>query len=140
MNKTRNSRTIYFIAFALFVAGFGALLFAGLKQNSIYFLNVSEALAMPSEKMQQIRLFGTVAPESLEYDPQALGVRFLLADSENPDLRIPVEYRGVVPDLFEPGAEVILEGGFDAQVTGLFSAKTLMTKCPSKYEKENRSG
>ena len=95
---------------------------------------------MPSEKMQQIRLFGTVASEGLEYYAQSLGVRFQLADSENPDLRIPVEYRGVVPDLFEPGAEVILEGGFDAQTAGLFSAKTLMTKCPSKYEKENRSG
>lgn len=140
MKKNKNSRTIYFIAFALFVTGFGALVFSGLKQNSIYFLNVSEALAMPPEKMQQIRLFGTVASEGLEHHAQFLGVRFQLADSENPGLRIPVEYWGVVPDLFKPGAEVILEGGFDAQGSGLFSAKTLMTKCPSKYEPENRSG
>ncbi len=140
MKKIKNPRTVYFIAFALFLAGFGALLFTGLKQNSMYFLNVSEALAMPSAKMQQVRLFGTVASEGLEHDAQFLGVRFLLADSENPDLRIPVEYRGAVPDLFEPGAEVILEGGFDAQAAGLFSATTLMTRCPSRHEQENRSG
>lgn len=139
MKKVKNSRTVYVVALVLFIAGFAALLGAGLKQNSIYFLNVSEALAMPAEKLQQVRLFGTVAEEDLHYDSQSLGVRFLLADSENPALRIPVQYRGVVPDLFEPGAEVILEGGF-ASHADFFTAKTLMTKCPSKYEKENRSG
>lgn len=140
MENIKNSRTRYFIAFALFLAGFGALLFFGLKQNSIYFLNVSEALAMPTEKMQQIRLFGTVAPEGLEYGAKSFGVRFLLADSENPDLRIPVQYLGAVPDLFKPGAEVILEGGFTTKDAGLFSAKTLMTRCPSKYESQKQSG
>ncbi|HDQ41394.1 MAG TPA: cytochrome c maturation protein CcmE [Desulfonatronum sp.] len=140
MTKSKNSRLVYIMALGLFLAGMTALLVAGLKQNSVYFLNVSEALAMPAEDMQQIRLFGTVAEEGLEYDAQAMGVHFLLADSENPALRIPVQYRGVVPDLFEPGAEVILEGGFVVQEAGFFNAKTLMTKCPSKYEKENRSG
>ncbi len=140
MQKTKNSRIVYIIALVLFIAGIGTLLAAGLKQNSVYFLNVSEALAMPADQMRQIRLFGTVAAEGLEYDAQSLGVHFLLADSEDPALRIPVQYRGVVPDLFEPGAEVILEGGFDVQEAGFFNAKSLMTKCPSKYEKENRSG
>lgn len=140
MTKTKNSRSVYVVALVLFIVGIGTLLAVGLKQDSVYFLNVSEALAMPAEEMGQVRLFGTVAPEGLEYDAQSLGVHFLLADSENPALRIPVQFRGVVPDLFEPGAEVILEGGFDAQKADFFNAKTLMTKCPSKYEKENRSG
>lgn len=138
--KKKSSRTVYIVALVLFIVGIGTLLAAGLKQNSVYFLNVSEALAMPAEDMSQIRLFGTVAADNLEYDPQALGVNFLLADSDNPALRIPVRYRGVVPDLFEPGAEVILEGGFIVQESSFFNAKTLMTKCPSKYEKDNRSG
>jgi cytochrome c-type biogenesis protein CcmE len=45
-----------------------------------------------------------------------------------------VEYRGAVPDTFKPGAEVIVEGRFNKQ-SGVFSASTLITKCPSKYEK-----
>lgn len=139
MQKKKSSRTVYIVALALFMVGFGTLLMAGLKQNSIYFLNVSEALAMPAENIQQIRLFGTVAEDGLVYDPQHMGVRFLLADSDDASQRIPVQYRGVVPDLFEPGAEVILEGGYLVQ-DGVFNAKTLMTKCPSKYEAENRSG
>ena len=139
MQKKKSSRTVYIVALALFMVGFGTLLMAGLKQNSIYFLNVSEALAMPAENIQQIRLFGTVAEDGLVYDPQHMGVRFMLADSDDASQRIPVQYRGVVPDLFEPGAEVILEGGYLVQ-DGVFNAKTLMTKCPSKYEAENRSG
>lgn len=140
MNKKNGSRRVYIIALILFVAGFATLLAAGLRQNSVYFLNVSEALAMPVEDLRQIRLFGTVAAEGLEYDPQSLGVRFLIADSVDSSLRIPVHFRGVVPNLFEPGAEIILEGGFGVQETGFFTARTLMTKCPSRYEKENRSG
>lgn len=139
MQKKKNSRTVYIVALALFLVGFGTLLMAGLKQNSIYFLNVSEALAMPAEDIQKIRLFGTVAEDGLVFDPQHMGVRFMLADSDDATQRIPVQYRGVVPDLFEPGAEVILEGGYLVQ-DGVFNAKTLMTKCPSKYEAENRSG
>jgi mRNA degradation ribonuclease J1/J2 len=41
----------------------------------------------------------------------------------------------VVNKLFEKGAEVIVEGRMEGKV---FMAKTLMTKCPSKYEKSNR--
>lgn len=136
INKKSGSRRVYIIALILFVAGFATLLAAGLRQNSIYFLNVSEALAMPVEELRQIRLFGTVAAEGLEYDPQFLGVRFLIADSEDSSLRIPVHYSGVVPNLFEPGAEIILEGGFGVQETGFFTARTLMTRCPSRYEKK----
>ena len=47
-----------------------------------------------------------------------------------------MRYSGAVPDAFKPGAEVIVEGGMDAG--GGFTAKVLMTKCPSKYQKENR--
>ena len=46
-----------------------------------------------------------------------------------------VSYRGAVPDTFKPGAEVIVEGGMAGPQ---FAARTLMTKCPSKYQKENR--
>ena len=46
-----------------------------------------------------------------------------------------VSYRGAVPDTFKPGAEVIVEGGMSDRH---FAARTLMTKCPSKYQKENR--
>ena len=66
-----------------------------------------------------------------------MGVSFFLADKDQPSQTIRVDFRGTVPDTFKPGAEVIVEGGVNP-ASGAFAATTLMTKCPSKYQKENR--
>ena len=49
---------------------------------------------------------------------------------------MPVTYAGVLPDLFKPGGEVVVEGRLDA--AGTFKADVLMTKCASKYEMKER--
>jgi cytochrome c-type biogenesis protein CcmE len=48
--------------------------------------------------------------------------------------RIPVRYKGVKPDMFQTGVDVIVEGriGHD----GVLAASVLMTSCPSKYQEE----
>lgn len=132
----RNNTKLYAIAFLLFAAGVGYLAYSGFAENSVYFLNVAEARAMQPEKLSAVRLFGTVAEKDLEQG--SLSANFLLEDKDNASLTIAVRYAGVVPDTFKVGAEVIVEGGMDA--SGHFSAKSLMTKCPSKYQKENRKG
>ncbi|MFT4301488.1 MAG: cytochrome c maturation protein CcmE [Desulfovibrio sp.] len=127
---------IYIVALLLFLGGVGYLTYSGFSENSVYFLNVSEARAATPEKLTSARLFGTVASEGIEKASAGSGVNFLLEDKDNASQTIAVRYKGTVPDTFKAGAEVIVEGGMDAQ--GSFVAKTLMTKCPSKYEKENR--
>lgn len=131
-----NQKSLYLVAMMFFLGGVGWLLYSGLTENSVYFLNVSEALAAPKEKLSAMRLFGTVAERDLAPFEGAPGVRFRLEDKDNKEQSILVQYRGAVPDTFKPGAEVIVEGAMSG---GAFSAKTLMTKCPSKYQKENRS-
>lgn len=132
----KKSLPVYLTALLLFVGGVGYMAWSGLSENSVYFLNVSEALAMPSDKLQAARLFGTVAGGDITRPDNSLGVRFQLQDAETPETIVWVEYQGVVPDTFKPGAEVIVEGGMGQ---GAFQAKSLMTKCPSKYEKQNRA-
>ncbi len=133
----KNSTPMYIVALLFFLSGAGYLVYSGLSENSIYFLNVSEALAVESDKLKAARLFGTVAAEDLTPSTQGPGVDFRLVDAENPSQTLLIHYRGAVPDTFKVGAEVIIEGGLTAD--GVFTAKTLMTKCPSKYEKENRT-
>ena len=132
----KNQKNLYLSALALFLASVGYLMYSGFTENSVYFLNVSEALAAPQEKLTAVRLFGTVAERDLAVLDGMLGVRFRLEDKDNKAQTIVVQYRGVVPDTFKPGAEVIVEGAMERG--GAFNAKTLMTKCPSKYQKENR--
>lgn len=137
--KKNRSRLILPAALTLVVLGTAVLVFAGLQENSVYFVNVSEALAVGTDNLNQARLFGTVDPKNLNMDEKGLGVRFGLADKENPQQVIFVEYAGVVPDTFKPGVEVIVEGKMD-QGRQVFTAGTLMTKCPSKYKKQSQEG
>ncbi len=125
----------YGIAFALLLAGVGYLIISGLSTNSVYFLNVSEALAKGLEADEQARLFGRVDPANLRRDAGMTGIEFNLADKDSPGKTIRVSYSGAVPDTFKPGVEVIVEGSMEVR-DNLFAAHTLMTKCPSKYKKE----
>ena len=78
-------------------------------------------------------LTGKVAEGSVEHSGADL--RFEVADREDADATIPVEYSGQVPDPFREGREVIVSGTVE---DGVFVAEkdTLVTKCPSKFAEE----
>lgn len=140
MPKKKSNAKVYIIALVLLLGGLGALVYSGLSSNSVYFLNVSEALAMEPAELGSARLFGNVDGEGLQRLQPGPGVKFRLLDKDDQSKAIWVEYRGAVPDTFKPGVEVIVEGAIpsgNVHAT-VFGAKTLMTKCPSKYQKENR--
>jgi cytochrome c-type biogenesis protein CcmE len=46
---------------------------------------------------------------------------------------LPVVYKGMIPDIFGPGIQVVVEGRY---VDGTFQATSLLAKCPSKYTAE----
>jgi cytochrome c-type biogenesis protein CcmE len=72
---------------------------------------------------------GRVTGDAYTHD----GMRFQLKDIGSANAaRVPVVYRGSVPDLFKTGRDIVLEGSFRH---GVFVAKpgSLITKCPSKY-------
>ena len=137
MTKQANQKWIYVTAFACLALGIGFLLFSGLSKDSVYFLNVSEALAMEPAELSQARLFGNVADRGIERSGDAMEIAFVLLDKKDASKSLPVHFRGVIPDTFKPGVEVIVEGGMQP-ATGTFVAKTLMTKCPSKYKKKSQ--
>ncbi|NCC23605.1 MAG: cytochrome c maturation protein CcmE [Deltaproteobacteria bacterium] len=134
MKTRKNQRGLFITAFLLIGGGIVFLVFTGLRQDSVYFLNVSEALAMETSTISQARLFGTVAGDGIDTAAGGLGVDFNLVDKVDASKSLRVSYRGAIPDTFKPGVEVIVEGGFDPG-TGRFQAGTLLTKCPSKYTK-----
>ncbi len=134
MASKKKNLPIYLLAFALFAGGVGFMMYSSLSENCTYHLNVSEAVNIPSEKLKSARLFG-VAEGDIVKPSNGLGASFTMRDLENPKDTVYVQYKGALPDTFEKGAEVIVEGRMEGKV---FMAKTLMTKCPSKYEKSNR--
>ena len=132
---------IYLVALILFAAGMGYLVWSGLSEGSTYHIDVADALHMPVEKLQAVRVFGTVSPENIARGAGSLGVTFFLQDQNAPGTVLEVVYKGAVPEGFKPGIELYAEGNCQpgANGTKVLQASGLTTKCPSKSKKENRT-
>ena len=72
----KSGKNVYLVALLLFLGGVGYLAYSGFSENSVYFLNVSEALATPSDKLKAARLFGTVAEDGLSRSETGRDVKF----------------------------------------------------------------
>lgn len=133
----RSSKAIYAVALCLFLGGLGYLIFSGLTEDSVYFLDVSKALTQDPAAMGNARLFGKVSPDNLVIGDGKLGASFDLVDKMQADKRLRVTFKGGLPDTFKENVEVIVEGKF-APDGKVFVARTLVTKCPSKYKEKSR--
>ena len=132
-----SSKTVYFVALFLFLGGLGYLIFSGLTEDSVYFLNVAEVTAAERAEGKKSRLFGKVSPENLEIVEGKLGANFDLIDKMDPGKSLRVEFTGALPATFKDDAEVIVEGAFTRGGT-VFTARTLVTNCPSQYEEQSK--
>jgi len=130
----RISRKIV-ITIVLIVAGFAILFSVGLKGSLVYYLTVSEFMdpGRRTDLGDNFRVNGNVLAGSIEKHQGAPGARFILTDGEK---RLPVLYNKEVPDTFVDGSEAVVEGSLGSD--GTFVAVTLLAKCPSKYEAQNR--
>lgn len=115
----------------LFLA-IGYLGLIGFNSSATFYYMTSELLEQGSSVYgETVRVNGDVVPGSLEQDGVGSALRFTISDGKG---SLPVVYRGVVPDTFKVGAEVVVEGKLNS--TGIFQASTLMPKCPSRYVPE----
>ncbi len=58
---------------------------------------------------QQVRVRGKVVPGSIDWDGETKVLRFVLADEKN---SLNIVYKGIVPDSFKPGVNLIVEGKY----------------------------
>jgi cytochrome c-type biogenesis protein CcmE len=121
-------RKRFLIAALVVVAAVGALIYVGVRGSSMYYMTLAELKARTDTVYgDKIRLGATVVDGSIQ--PGADGVtRFVVTDGTN---TLPVSYGGGLPDTFEDGADVVLQGKLTP--SGTFEASSLLAKCPSKY-------
>jgi cytochrome c-type biogenesis protein CcmE len=112
------------------VAAVGYLAYAGMKSGWVYFLEVDHFLADSQYQQQRVRLHGKVAEDG--FSAENLDAKFNLLGKSR---AVAVIYHGVIPDMFQAGRDVVIEGQMDA--AGTFKADVLMTKCASKYEPQS---
>jgi len=108
------------------------LIFTATQSTAAYFFTIGELYERGEAAYDRyIRVSGKVTDAAIQFDPRDLMLRFQIADESGQTL--PVVFHGPKPDQLRPDAEAILEGKFDGQV---FTAQTILLKCPSKYEEE----
>ncbi len=112
------------------VAAIGYLIVSGIRGATVYSLTIPELKARGQAAVGQgARVSGTLDGGSVSWDASTLSLRFRLRDGNE---LLAVQYKGAKPDMFNDGAETIVEGKLLDD--GTFEAKTLQLKCPSKYE------
>lgn len=110
------------------------LVYAGIRETSVYYLTVSQSASMISSD-HDFRMEGNVIPGSIKIAPGSLGAEFAITDSVN---QVPIKYHGTIPDMFKDDIKVVVQGKYDKN--GVFLAHTLLTSCPSKYEASKQGG
>jgi cytochrome c-type biogenesis protein CcmE len=125
---TRRQRRLTMIGGALAVLSVAAALVLNALRDSIVFFSTPTMVAekhVPAGK--RFRLGGMVEPGSLVRGDN-LAVTFAVADGQ---AKLPVAYKGILPDLFREGQGVVAEGALDAR--GVFEADTVLAKHDENY-------
>ena len=114
---------------ALIGGSLGYLFYTTLSKDTEYYKHVDEVMNSPQTWYgKRLQLHGFVVDKSILVNDKTLEYRFSL---QNNGQIVTTAYKGVVPDTFKDGAEVVVTGRLDG--TG-FHADGMTAKCPSKYD------
>ena len=105
------------------------------RSNLVFFYSPSDVLAEQAPKEKTFRLGGLVEAGSVVRQADGVTVRFMVTDTAK---RIPVEYRGMLPDLFKEGKGVVTQGKLET--SGLFRAHEVLAKHDENYMPPEAAG
>jgi cytochrome c-type biogenesis protein CcmE len=123
---------IFISLVAFFIIVGAVLVYQATQGTSSLVLMPSDLISQAHAKdLARIRVGGRVVdPIQYQTEPSFI-LKFLIKDPKGGEGTIPVEYRGLKPDMFQAGRDVLIDGDF---VGGTIQAAKLQTQCPSKYE------
>lgn len=126
--KPRHKRLILVLV-ALALLGLGAtFVLKAFRSNLVFFYTPTEVFAGQVPQGQAFRIGGMVLEDSLQRNEDGVTVRFAVTDTmEN----VPVQYTGILPDLFQEGKGVVAQGRMNKQ--GIFVADQVLAKHDENY-------
>jgi len=128
--KARNK----FLLGGMLVLGTASYLMASsIDETATYYLTPGELAAKVSDSPRfaknGVKVGARVVSGTIKRDPGGRELTFVMTDGKR---EYPVHYRGVAPDTFTDGVDIVVEGRLDGN--GVFQATTLLAKCASRYE------
>jgi len=127
MTPTRKRRLIVISLVLAAVVVAAVLTVFALQQNMTYLFSPSEVREGHVPPDARFRLGGVVEEQSLKRSNDSLKVDFVVTDRFQ---TIPVEYTGILPDLFREGQSVVATGALQ---NGRFVATEVLAKHDETY-------
>jgi cytochrome c-type biogenesis protein CcmE len=103
------------------------LILTALRDSIVYFHSPSEVVSSEMVPGENIRIGGLVSTDSVKRG----GGETIFFSVTDMAATVPVEFTGILPDLFREGQGVVIEGAFDSQEK--FIAKTVLAKHDENY-------
>lgn len=126
--KTRHKRI------ALIVAGLGTLgvaawlVLSAFQKNLVFFFTPTQVMAGEAPRGRSFRVGGMVENGSVQRMQDGVTVRFIVTDTAQ---KMPVTYKGILPDLFKEGKGVVAQGKIGND--GIFAAEEVLAKHDENY-------
>lgn len=131
MTPTRKRRLYAVLAIAVGMAGATALTLTALNDNMLFFFSPAEVHAGEVPEGANFRLGGMVVDGSVTRTPGSLKVGFVLTDYQQV---VPVEFEGILPDLFREGQGIIAQGALtERDGQQIFVASEVLAKHDEQY-------
>jgi len=111
----------------------GYLMASSIDETAQYYLTPTELATKVSNNPRfaktGVKVGARVVSGTIVREPSGTSLSFKMTDGAQV---YNVVYRGIAPDTFTDGVDVVVEGRLDAN--GTFQATTLLAKCASRYE------
>lgn len=120
--------------FALVIGGLSllgiatALVLNAFQSNLVFFYTPTQIVKKEAPIDRSFRIGGLVEAGSIQRQPDGLTVRFIVTDTAQ---RVPVMYKGILPDLFKEGKGAVAQGKLGAD--GVFVADQVLAKHDENY-------
>jgi cytochrome c-type biogenesis protein CcmE len=107
------------------VGGATTLVLNAFQSNLVFFFSPSQIVAKEAPLGRTFRLGGLVVAGSVQRE--GVAVRFEVTDTAT---TVPVQFSGILPDLFKEGKGVVAQGKLE---NGVFQAKEVLAKHDENY-------
>lgn len=126
--KAKHQRLILALIALVALVGAGVLAAWALRSQASFFYLPTDYAASPPETGRAVRLGGMVEKGSIKTAADGVTINFVIYDDK---ARVPVTFKGIVPDLFVEGSGAVAEGR--RQPDGTFLADNVLAKHDENY-------
>ena len=123
--KTRHKRIAIALTVVLMLGAAVALVLSAFQSNLVFFYSPSQIASQEAPVNRTFRLGGLVVAGSVQRD--GVKVNFRVTDTAQ---TVPVQFEGILPDLFKEGKGVVAQGQLQ---NGVFVAKEVLAKHDENY-------